>query len=231
MTKRTRTCILCGTGLALVVLLCVIFCIVFSLNSAATANDADVEAIQDVAKEAELLISGPRNVVDETGALDMTCLQTYQTRIDQTFTSNFGLIEQGYNAMQQICDSFDETTDVVLENKIIDFSTKSLQIDGDTATLVCDIMMLQKYIPYEGEGAYRAVFGVSTTTETFGFVKDEGGAWRVSSSSEMDYQFGSTRDMGMSNEDLEKIFPTREEACAYAASLSVENICPLLRVN
>ena len=164
MTKRTRTCILCGTGLTLVVLLCVIFCIVFSLNSAATANDADVEAIQDVAKEAELLISGPRNVVDETGALDMTCLQTYQTRIDQTFTSNFGLIEQGYNAMEQICDSFDETTDVVLENKIIDFSTKSLQIDGDTATLVCDIMMLQKYIPYEGEGAYRAVFGVSTTT-------------------------------------------------------------------
>lgn len=200
----------------------------FSLNPVAAAEDADAEAIQDVAKEAELLISGPRNVVDETGALDMTCLQTYQTRIDQTFTSDFKLIEQGYTAMQQICNSFDETTDVVLENKIIAFSTKSMQIDGSTATLVCDITMPQKYIPYEGAGAYRAVFGVSTTTETFYLVKDEGSTWRVSSCSEMDYQFGSTTDMGLSTESLEQTFATREEACAYANSLTVEDICPLL---
>ena len=33
----------------------------------------------------------------------------------------------------------------------------------------------------------------------------------------------------MSNDDLRMEFPTRQEACAYANSLSVEDICPLLK--
>ena len=40
---------------------------------------------------------------------------------------------------------------------------------------------------------------------------------------------GSPEDFGMSNDDLRMEFPTRQEACAYANSLSVEDICPLLK--
>lgn len=90
-------------------------------------------------------------------------------------------------------------------------------------------MTLQRYIPYEERGVYRAIFAVGTETDACTLVRGEDGLWRVSKWEMSDYQFGSPVDMKVASELLEADFATREEACAYANSLTVEDICPLLK--
>ena len=60
-------------------------------------------------------------------------------------------------------------------------------------------------------------------------MRGEDGLWRVRKWEMSDYQFGSPVDMKLSDTLLEQNFATRAEACAYANSLSVEDICPLLK--
>lgn len=226
MKKSTR--IFCIVILAVVVLTVA----AVSMNAAIDGNDADAEAIQNAVKEAELLHIGSDKILDETGTLDVNCLENYRTQLVHTFTPESGEIEQLYDLMQMICEIFDETTDTTLENAIIDFNTRSLKVDGNTATIVCDMTTLQKYIPYieeEQGGSFRTFFAVGTATETCELIKGGDGVWRVASMEESNYQFGSAVDMKLADTLLERSFATREEAYAYANSLSVEDICPLLK--
>lgn len=225
MTKTTR--ILCGAGLAIVLLLGV----VFGLNSAAAANDAEAEAIQEVAKNAYLLIVSPGNVIDETGVFDETCLESYEERLANTFTADSGLIDRYYGIMEQICESFDTTTDAVISNEILSFRTQRLAVNGNTATIVCEVESLQKYLPYVGDlsgDAYETVFAVGREIDTFQLVKEDDGVWRVTSWKLDNYECGSPEDFGLSTEDLSTKFSTRQAACNYAASLDAADICPLL---
>lgn len=225
MKKSTR--ILCGVLRAAIVLIVA----AVGMYSAMDADDADAEAIENAVKEAELLHIGSDKILDETGAFDANCLENYRAQLIHTFKPESGEIEKMYDLMQMVCQIFDETTDTVLENAIIDFNTRSLKVDGNTATIVCDMTTLQKYIPYieeEQGGSFHTFFAVGTATETCELIKGGDGIWRVASMEESNYQFGGAVDMKLADTLLERSFATREEAYAYANSLTVEDICPLL---
>lgn len=217
---------------ALVVIVIVLTVAAVSMNAAIDADDADAEAIENAAKTASLLTVSSDMVVDETGAFDETCLESYGKQLTDTFAADSGLIDHYYGLMKEVCASFHTTTSVVISNEILSFSTQSLEVNGNTATIVCDIESLQKYLPYVGDlsgDAYETVFAVGREIDTFQLVKEDDGVWRVTSWQLANYECGSPEDFELSTEDLRMVFPTRQEACAYANSLSVADICPLLK--
>lgn len=223
MSKKVK--ILCCTVLAVVVLVGV----AVGRNAMISANDEDAEAIENVLQQAELLTTDVGVITDRTGALDEGRPEAYRAALAAAFTADSGYRERYGDIMANLVASFDDTMDVVLSNEVLQCNVRSMQVDGDMATAVADLMTLQRYIPYEENGIYRAIFAVGTKTDTCTLVRGEDGLWRVTSLEVADYQFGSPVDMKVASELLEVDFATRAEACAYAASLSVEDICPLLK--
>lgn len=223
MKKMTN--ILFGMVLALIVLTVA----AVSMNSAIDANAADAEAIETVLQQARLLTTDVGVITDRTGALDEGRLEAYRAELAAVFTADSGYREQYGDIMANLVASFDDTTDVVLSNEVLQCNVRSIQVDGDTATAEVGLMTLQRYIPHKESGVYRAIFAVGTETDACTFVRGEDGLWRVRKWEMSDYQFGSPVDMKVASELLEADFATRQEACAYANSLSVEDICPLLK--
>ncbi len=223
MKKMTN--ILFGMVLALIVLTVA----AVSMNSAIDANAADAEAIETVLQQARLLTTDVGVITDRTGALDEGRLEAYRAELAAVFTADSGYREQYGDIMANLVASFDDTTDVVLSNEVLQCNVRSIQVDGDTATAEVGLMTLQRYIPHKESGVYRAIFAVGTETDACTFVRGEDGLWRVRKWEMSDYQFGSPVDMKVASELLEADFATRAEACAYANSLSVEDICPLLK--
>ena len=223
MKKMTN--ILFGVVLALIVLTVA----AVSMNSAIDANAADAEAIETVLQQARLLTTDVGVITDRTGALDEGRLEAYRAELAAVFTADSGYREQYGDIMANLVASFDDTTDVVLSNEVLQCNVRSIQVDGDTATAEVGLMTLQRYIPHKESGVYRAIFAVGTETDACTFVRGEDGLWRVRKWEMSDYQFGSPVDMKLSDTLLEQNFATRAEACAYANSLSVEDICPLLK--
>lgn len=223
MKKMTN--ILFGMVLALIVLTVA----AVSMNSAIDANAADAEAIETVLQQARLLTTDVGVITDRTGALDEGRLEAYRAELAAVFTADSGYREQYGDIMANLVASFDDTTDVVLSNEVLQCNVRSIQVDGDTATAEVGLMTLQRYIPHKESGVYRAIFAVGTETDACTFVRGEDGLWRVRKWEMSDYQFGSPVDMKLSDTLLEQNFATRAEACAYANSLSVEDICPLLK--
>lgn len=226
MKKSTR--ILFGVLLAVIVLTVA----AVSMNAAIDADDADAEAIETAVQEAKLLATAPDRVLDESGTLDEDCLENYRAQLVGVFSSDSGYVDHYCDIMQQICENFGETTETTVENTVIQFNVKSLKVDGDNANAVCDLTVLRKSIQYDENkagGSYCTVFGAAKRTLACELVKGDDGAWRVSNWEESNYQFGSPVDMKLSDTLLEQNFATRAEACAYANSLSVEDICPLLK--
>ena len=223
MKKMTN--ILFGMVLALIVLTVA----AVSMNSAIDANAADAEAIETVLQQARLLTTDVGVITDRTGALDEGRLEAYRAELAAAFTADSGYREQYGDIMANLVASFDDTTDVVLSNEVLQCNVRSIQVDGDTATAEVGLMTLQRYIPHKESGVYRAIFAVGTETDACTFVRGEDGLWRVRKWEMSDYQFGSPVDMKLSDTLLEQNFATRAEACAYANSLSVEDICPLLK--
>lgn len=223
MKKMTN--ILFGVVLALIVLTVA----AVSMNSAIDANAADADAIETVLQQANLLTTDVGVITDRTGALDEGRLEAYRAELAAVFTADSGYREQYGDIMANLVASFDDTTDVVLSNEVLQCNVRSIQVDGDTATAEVGLMTLQRYIPHKESGVYRAIFAVGTETDACTFVRGEDGLWRVRKWEMSDYQFGSPVDMKVASELLEADFATRAEACAYANSLSVEDICPLLK--
>ena len=223
MKKMTN--ILFGMVLALIVLTVA----AVSMNSAIDANAADAEAIETVLQQARLLTTDVGVITDRTGALDEGRLEAYRAELAAVFTADSGYREQYGDIMANLVASFDDTTDVVLSNEVLQCNVRSIQVDGDTATAEVGLMTLQRYIPHKESGVYRAIFAVGTETDACTLVRGEDGLWRVRKWEMSDYQFGSPVDMKLSDTLLEQNFATRAEACAYANSLSVEDICPLLK--
>ena len=219
------TNILFGMVLALIVLTVA----AVSMNSAIDANAADAEAIETVLQQARLLTTDVGVITDRTGALDEGRLEAYRAELAAVFTADSGYREQYGDIMANLVASFDDTTDVVLSNEVLQCNVRSIQVDGDTATAEVGLMTLQRYIPHKESGVYRAIFAVGTETDACTFVRGEDGLWRVRKWEMSDYQFGSPVDIKLSDTLLEQNFATRAEACAYANSLSVEDICPLLK--
>ena len=223
MKKMTN--ILFGVVLALIVLTVA----AVSMNSAIDANAADADAIEAVLQQANLLTTDVGVITDRTGALDEGRLEAYRAELAAVFTADSGYREQYGDIMANLVASFDDTTDVVLSNEVLQCNVRSIQVDGDTATAEVGLMTLQRYIPHKESGVYRAIFAVGTETDACTLVRGEDGLWRVRKWEMSDYQFGSPVDMKVASELLEADFATRAEACAYANSLSVEDICPLLK--
>ncbi len=223
MSKKVK--ILCCALLAVVVLVGV----AVGRNARISANDADAEAIEAALQQARLLTTDVGVITNRTGALDEGRLEAYRAELAAVFTADSGYREQYGDIMANLVASFDDTTDVVLSNDVLQCNVRSIQVDGDTATAEVGLMTLQRYIPHKESGVYRAIFAVGTETDACTFVRGEDGLWRVRKWEMSDYQFGSPVDMKVASELLEADFATRAEACAYANSLSVEDICPLLK--
>lgn len=181
-------------------------------------NDAEQEAIKTVAMQASKLSVSQSCVVDSGGALLPGIVETYQQQLTNVFTEDSGYIDQYTEIMQSIVDSFDAATDVVLDNQILDFSVRKLKVDGNQAMLVCKIKSLQKYIPHREDGGYDVIFTASKEKITYMLQKGEDGQWRVRSFDSEGNVFGTPDEMGFKGNYEEKTFPTREEACRYAAA-------------
>lgn len=184
-------------------------------------TDAEREAIRNVTMEASRLSSSQSCVVDSDGALLPGVVDTYEQQLRAVFTEDSGYIAQYTETMKQIVDRFDDTTDVVQEHQIVGCTIRKLKIDGDQATLVCRIKSLQKYIPHREDGGYSVIFAAAKETVTYTLQKS-GEQWRVQSFTSDDYVFGTPLEMGILGSYREKTFPTREEACRYAASYDSE---------
>ena len=184
-------------------------------------DNAERESIRNVAMQASRLSSSQSCVVDSNGALLPGIVETYEKQLRNVFTEDSGYISQYTEIMQQIVSSFDNTTDVVLDHQVMECKIRKLSVEGDQATLTCRIKSLQKYIPHRENGGYAVVFAASKETVTYTLQKS-GGIWRVQSFTSDGYVFGAPKEMGFAGKYEEKTFPTREEACRYAASVPSE---------
>lgn len=181
-------------------------------------NDAEREAIKNVAMEAGRLSVSQSAVVDTNGQLIPGIEDLYEQQLREVFTEDSGYIRQYADTMRLIVEGFNDDTDVLLDHQIMDFKLKKLKIDGNQATAVCRVKCLQRYIPHR-ENGYAAVFTASRETVTYTLIQGEDGAWRVKSFDSDDYVSGTPLELGMIGNYKEKVFPTRAEACQYAASV------------
>lgn len=181
-------------------------------------NDPEREAIKNVAMEAGRLSVSQSAVVDTNGQLIPGIEDLYEQQLGEVFTEDSGYIRQYADTMRQIVEHFNDDTDVLLDHQITDFKLKKLKIDGDQATAVCRVKSLQRYIPHREDG-YAAVFTASRETVTYTLLKGTDGIWRVKSFDSEDYLSGTPLELGMIGNYKEKVFPTRAEACQYAASI------------
>ena len=205
-----------------VTILAAILCVAAVTACAANPkNDAEREAIRNAAMQASRLSSSQSCIVDSNGELLPGVVELYEAQLRDTFTEDSGYINQYTETMRSIVNSFDDTTDVVLDHQIMEFKVRKLNVDSDQATLVCKVRSLQKYIPHREDGGYDVIFAASKETVTYTLEKS-GGNWRVQSFTSEDYIFGTPKEMGFAGEYEEKTFPTREDACRYAASLDSE---------
>ena len=200
-------------------ILAALLCVVAVAACAANPRDnAEREAIKNVAMQAIRLSTSESRVVDANGSLLPDVVDTYEQQLRETFTEDSGYIHQYVEIMRLIVDSFDKNTDVVVSSDVMDFNVRRLKIDGDTATLTAKFKGLQKFIPHRVDGGYDAVFAAWKETVTYTLQKGDDGHWRVSHFESENYVFGTPLEMGFRGDYAEKTFPTREEACQYAAS-------------
>ena len=200
-------------------ILAAVLCVVSVAACAANPiDDAERETIQSVAAQASLLSASQRCIVDSNGQLLPGIAEAYEQQLREVFTEDSGYIRQYADTMQQIVEHFNDDTDVVQEHQITDFKLKKLKIDGDQATVVCRVKCLQRYIPHR-EDDYAVVYTASRETITYMLLKGEDGSWRVKSFNSEDYISGTPLELGILGNYKEKTFPTREEACQYAASV------------
>ncbi len=116
------TNILFGVVLALIVLTVA----AVSMNSAIDANAADAEAIETVLQQANLLTTDVGVITDRTGALDEGRLEAYRAELAAAFTADSGYREQYGDIMANLVASFDDTTDVVLSNEVLQCNVRSI---------------------------------------------------------------------------------------------------------
>ena len=204
-----------------VTILAASLCVVAVAACAANPRDnSERDAIRNVAMQASQLSVRQSNIVDSNGMLLPGIAESYEEQLQEVFTEDSRYISQYTETMQSIVSSFDDSTDVVLDYQITKFKVRKLKVDGVHATMVCDVTGLQKYIPHLEEGGYAAIFAASKEKVSYALEKGGDGKWRVASFTSEDYVFGTPKEMGFVGEYEEKLFPTREEACRYAASFA-----------
>jgi len=194
--------------------------IVFILGSVPQASiTADLE---DTLKEATILSVSQSCVVDQDGNLDDNCLEKYYDALQNTFSEDSKMIDSNVELMKADYDNFNDQTDVVLDNNIIDFSVQTYEENEDTATVTYNVTSIQKYIPFdENTGKYSAVLAASDKTISCDLVKDENGAWKVDSYDLVSKEFGTPQDLNLTDKDYQKDFDTRQEACQYASTIDL----------
>lgn len=205
-------------GLALI--LTVVLGTIVSIGAA--QNNEAHERIESTVKQAQLLSIGQRCVVDEHGNLLENCCEDYESKLHEVYTDESGYIQQYFEIMQTVYNTFDASTDVVLENQITDFSIQKLDSNGTNAVIVCDFEIVQKYIKSHEDSEYRVIFASSHERKHYTLKLGDDDRWRVVSESTESYEFGSPVEMGLATENYEEVFPSRQAACEYANSLSIE---------
>ena len=202
----------------LAAVLCVAAVAACAANPRDEGEDLEREAIRSAAIQATELSTRQSQVVDANGSLLPDIADAYEEQLQEVFTEDSGYISQYTETMRLIVDHFDKNTDVVVSSDVMEFQVQNLKVDGDRATLVSRVKSLQRYIPHREDGSYAVVFAASKEKVTYTLEKGGDGKWRVASFTSEDYVFGSPKEMGFTGEYEEKTFPTREEACRYAAS-------------
>lgn len=187
-----------------------------------TTNDRNLQPkLEAIVEQAEVLSVGQGCVVDAKGALNPDCVAEYREALNAVFTERSGFPAQYAETMQAIYESFDESTDVVLNNQVLRLDVNELHADGKSATMDCEVTLAQTYIPHQQDGQYQVVIAASNEQKTYTFVKGEDGAWYIDSVVSKNFITGTPEELGLANVSCETVFPTREEACAYAASLDL----------
>ena len=197
-------------------LVCVLAVAVCAANP--KAADPEREAIEAAAKRASELSISQSQVVDQNGALIPDVAATYEDQLRAVFTEDSGYIDQYADLMRQIVSNFGAATDVVMDSGIKTFKVQKLEIDGDQATLVGKLKVVQTYIPHREDGGYDVIYAASKETVTYTLQKGVNGQWRVQHYDMKDYIFGTPLEMIIPGKYVEKTFQTREEACRYAAT-------------
>ena len=178
------------------------------------------EDMERTIEESALLIMGQDCILDEEGNLDEECLQNYQRRLEDTFSKGSQERTENYEIMKQAIENYGQTADVVTDNAILDFYVKELTMEDDVAIATVDIATIQKYIPYI-DGNYRFLLAVGQKTIKVELEK-ETDKWKVSKYTILNFEFGSPKEMRLSDKNYERNFSVRNEALEYAETIDLK---------
>lgn len=179
--------------------------------------------IESVTKQAVLLHAGISDVVDGDGKYIEDALDSYKKDLYDVFSNDSEIAKKDFETRSIICETFDDTTDVVLDNVITDYEVRTYEENETSAQVVFDVNVVQKYIPcYDGEH-FKAILCASRDQFDMTLVL-ENGKWKVTKMDLTKHDFGSPEDMGITKENYEKEFDSRTEACHYLESLNIEKI-------
>ena len=98
-----------------------------------------------------------RTVVDEEGQLKNNALENYEKNLKTVFSKKSIIPEKDIETMKTILGSYDEKTDVVLGNSIVDYEVREYEESENEVKMVVDIRMFQKYIPCYDEKTYKSI--------------------------------------------------------------------------
>jgi len=203
--------LLCGVILAIAIL-----AVIFMGSSPQAEINEEMESTIKSALELEV---SQADIVDDSGNYNENCLNEYRNELQKVFSDESGIAEKDSEIMENILASYDEYTDVTLGTEIVDLDIQNVEIEGDKAAISLKATCVQKYIPYDDYyDKYQVVISASKSAELCELVREEDG-WKVMSIEESDYVFGTPQEMGLTQENYEKDFSTRQEACQYAATI------------
>ena len=127
-----------------------------------TAKNMHHTAILSMTINSVLLINygDVRTVVDEEGQLKNNALENYEKNLKTVFSKKSIITEKDIETMKTILGSYDEKTDVVLGNSIVDYEVREYEESENEVKMVVDIRMFQKYIPCYDEKTYKSIICV-----------------------------------------------------------------------
>lgn len=207
-------------GICLVVLVGLL-CGILGLGRRATI-DSELETIL---KNDVVLIADVGTVINKDGTINNSCLQEYENSLYEVYDADSKEAQEYLEIKKQVYESFDDHSDAVLENAIIDFDVRTYDEKQDAAKVVFDYTLIQKYIPYsQDKNKYIATMSAGKETIECELTKQEDGNWKITKTNSTNYESGTLEQMGITDVDYTKLFDTREEACDYLNNIDVVNI-------
>lgn len=172
-----------------------------------------------------VLIADVGTVINEDGTINNACLQEYENNIYDVYDDASKDAQKYLETKRQVYETFNDQSDAVLENAIIDFDVRSYDEKEDAAKVVFDYVLIQKYVPYSQEkNQYIASLLAGKETVECELARQEDGKWKVVHTKSVHYESGTLEEMEVSDKDYTKLFETRQEACDYLNNIDVASI-------